>query len=103
MLVDSSAVSSCSLFGLLRRSIPWVEVIQVSSDWQEERLHWGFAAIWAFTGYSVTVRARDGSTVQHGVVNKDQARFLNALRRFVPREAFDAGLYDWHPKMATNS
>lgn len=92
MLVDSSGVSSSGVFGLFRRAIPWTEVKQVSSDWQEE--HFRF---WTFTGYSVTVIGRDGSGIEHGLINTDQARFLNALRRFVPREAFDAGLYDWHP------
>ena len=96
--LDSTAISSCSLFGLFRRSIVWAEALRVSSDWQEERLHWGLDPIWTFTGYSVTVTARDGRTVQHGVVNKDQGRFLDELRRFLPREAFDAGLYDWHPE-----
>jgi hypothetical protein len=97
VLVDSSAVSSCSLFGLLPRSISWVEASRVSSDWQEERLRWGLEVIWVFMGYSVTVTGRDGSRIQHGVVNWNQSRFLDALRRYVPRSAFDAGLYDWNP------
>ena len=92
VLVDSSGISSCSLFGLFKRAIPWVDVNRVSSDWQEE--HFRF---WTFGGYSVTVISRYGSRIEHGLVNQDQARFLNALRRFVPREMFDAGLYDWHP------
>ena len=103
VLVDSAGVSSCGLFGLMTHSISWGEASQVSSDWQEERLRWGLDVFWTFTGYSVTVRGRDGSTFQHGIVNKNQGRFLNALRRFVPRESFDAGLYDWHPETATNS
>jgi hypothetical protein len=102
VLVDSSAISSCSLFGLLHRSIPWGEASRVSSEPQEP-LRWGLIAIWTSTGCSVTVSGRDGSTVQHGIVNKDQGGFLNALRRFVPRQAFDPGLYDWHPETATKS
>ena len=62
------------------------------SDWQEA--HFRF---WTFTGYSVTVISRYGSRIEQGFVNQGQARFLSALRRFVPREAFDAGLYEWHP------
>jgi hypothetical protein len=92
VLVDSFGVSSRSMFGLFRRAIPWAEVNRVGSDWQEE--HFRF---WTFTGYNVTVIGRDGSRIEHGLVNTDQARFLNALRRFVPRETFDAGLYEWHP------
>jgi hypothetical protein len=95
VMVDSSALSSCTLFGLRRGSIPWAEVYRISSDWQEQQLIWGLILM----GYSVTVRGRNGSTVQNGVVNKDQGGFLNALRRFVPREAFDPGLYDWHPEL----
>ena len=94
VLVDSLDVSSCSLFGLFRRSIPRAEVGRVSSDWQE--VHF-FRLFWTFTGYSVTVTGRDGSRIEHGLVNTNQGRFLDALRRFVPREAFDAGLYEWHP------
>lgn len=92
VLIDSSCVFSRSAFGLFRRSVLWPDVCQVSSDWQEE--HFRF---WTFTGYSITVWGRNGRKIEHGLVNKDQGRFLNALRRFVPREAFDAGLYDWHP------
>src|SRR5690348_14705401 len=91
VLVDSSTVSPCSLFGILPRSIPWGEASRVSSDWQEERLRAGLSLLWVFTGYSVTVMARDGKTIQHGVVNRGQGRFLDALRRYIPRDAFDAG------------
>jgi hypothetical protein len=99
LLIDSSGISSCGAFGLFRRAIPWVEVDQVSSDWQEEDFRF-----WTFMGYGVTVMGRDGRRIEHGLFNADQARFLNALRRFVPREAFDAGLYEWHPEApAANS
>jgi hypothetical protein len=103
VLVDSACVSSCGLFGLMNHLIAWGDVSQVSSDWQEQKLRSGLDVLWTFTGYCVTVRGRDGSTIQHSIVNKDQGRFLNALRRFVPREAFDAGLYDWHPETASSS
>jgi hypothetical protein len=48
-------------------------------------------------GTSVTVTSRDGANIQHGVVNRNQGLFLDALRRYLPPEVFDAGLYDWHP------
>ena len=92
LLIDSVGISSRSAFGLFRRSIPWFEVNQVRSDWQEERFRF-----WTFMGYSVTVIGRDGRRIEHGLVNTDQGRFLDDLRRFLPREAFDAGLYEWHP------
>jgi hypothetical protein len=96
--VDSSGVYSCSLFGIRRRSILWGEVSRITSDWQEERLTVNlFTPIWTFTGTSVTVTSRDGISIQHGVVNRKQGLFLDALRRYLPPEAFDAGLYDWHP------
>lgn len=97
VLVDSSAVSSCSLFGFRRRSIPWGEVSRISSDWQEERLSWGFTMIWTFMGTSVTATSRDGASIQHGVIHRHQGLFLDELRRYLPRQAFDPGLYDWHP------
>jgi hypothetical protein len=68
------------------------------SDWQEERLTFNlFTSIWTFMGTSVTVRSRDGVSIQHGVVNRKQGLFLDALRRYLPPETFDPGVYDWHP------
>lgn len=98
VLVDSSGVSSCSLFGFRRRSILWGQVSRITSDWQEERLTVNlFTPIWTFMGTSVTVTSRDGASIQHGLVNSKQGYFLDALRRYLPSEAFDPGLYDWHP------
>ena len=96
--VDSSAVSSCSLFGFARRSIHWGEVSRITSDWQEQRLAFNlFTAIWTFMGTRVNVTSREGASIQHGVVNQKQGAFLDALRRYLPRDVFDSGLYDWHP------
>lgn len=98
VLVNSSAISSCSLFGFRRRHIAWGQVSRVTSDWQEERLVFNlFTPIWTFMGTSVTVTSRDGVSIEHGVVNRKQGLFLDALRRYIQPEAFDAGLYDWHP------
>jgi hypothetical protein len=98
VVVDSSTVSSCSLFGFGRRSILWNDASRVSSDWEETRLAWNlFTVLWTFMGTSVTVTGRSGASVQHGVINRAQGLFLDALRRYLPREAFDAGLYDWRP------
>lgn len=98
VMVDSSGVSSCSLFGLRRRQILWSQVSRITSDWQEERLNVNLiVSIWTFMGTSVTVKGRDGVSIQHGVVNRRQGLFLDALRRYLPPEAFDPGLYDWHP------
>jgi hypothetical protein len=98
VLVDSSGISSCSLFGFLRRSIRWSQMSRITSDWQEERLNINLLTpIWTFMGTRITVTSRDGISIQHGVVNRKQAIFLDALRRYLPREAFDPGLYDWHP------
>ncbi len=97
VLVDSSALSSCSLFGLRHRTIPWGEVSRISSDWEEQRLTIGLDTIWTFMGTRVTVTSRDGATIQHGVIHRHQGAFLDRLRRYLPRQIFDAGLYDWHP------
>ena|ERR1700676_1166062 len=53
-----------------------------------ERLHWSAERpndwpLWLY--------------VLHGVVNQKQDLFLDALRRYLPPEALDPGLYDWHP------
>jgi hypothetical protein len=97
VLVDSSTVSSCSLFGFRRRQILWGQVSRITSDWQEERLMFNlFTPIWTFMGTSITVTSRDGASIQHGVVNQKQGLFLDALRRYLPPDDFDAGLYDWH-------
>jgi hypothetical protein len=95
VFVDSEGISSCDLLGTRRRSIPWSEVSRISSDWQEEYM--SRARLPAITGYSVTVTGRTGNKIEHSVLNTGQARFLDALRRYVPREVFDPGLYDWHP------
>jgi len=95
VFVDSEGISSCGLLGTRRRSIPWSEVSRISSDWQEEYM--SRARLPAITGYSVTVTGRTGNKIEHSVLNTGQARFLDALRRYVPREVFDPGLYDWHP------
>jgi hypothetical protein len=98
VLVDSSAISSCSFFGCRPRSIAWGQVSRITSDWEEERVSYNFVTtIWVFMGTSVTVTSRDGASIKHGVVNQKQGLFLDALRRYLPPEAFDAGLYDWHP------
>jgi hypothetical protein len=98
VLIDSSAVSSCSIFGFRRRQIVWGQVSRITSDWEEEPLFVNlFTPIWKFMGTSVTVTSRDGVSIQHGVVNRKQGLFLDGLRRYLPPEAFDAGIYDWHP------
>lgn len=98
VLVDSSGISSCSLFGILRRSILWAQTTRIASDWQEENLNVNFfQTIWTFMGTRIIVTSRDGMSIQHGVVNRKQGMFLDALRSHLPREVFDPGLYDWHP------
>lgn len=98
VLVDSSGISSSSLFGIFRRSILWAQTSRIGSDWQEENLSVNFfQAIWTFMGTRITITSRDGISIQHGVVNRKQGMFLDALRSHLPREVFDPGLYDWHP------
>lgn len=96
--VDSSSVSSSSLFGFNRSAIHWGEVSRVTSDWQEEKLTYNlFTVIWTFMGTSINVASRYGPSIQHGVVNQRQGLFLDALRRNLPADVFDPGIYDWHP------
>jgi hypothetical protein len=97
VLVDSSGVSSCGIFGLSRRYIPWGDVSRVTFDWQEESIGIGFDRIRAFLGTRLTVVSRNGVSVEHGVIHGHQGMFLDALKRYLPRQVFDTGVYDWHP------
>jgi hypothetical protein len=91
--VDTSGISSCSTFGFRERTIRWDEVKAINSDWEEVRTHYGFR----FMGTRIYVLSRTGSQIIHGIVQSRQARFLDELRNYLPREAFAAGLYEWHP------
>jgi hypothetical protein len=95
--LDSSGVSSCSIFGFGRRYIHWADVSRVTFDWQEESVGWGFDRINAFLGTRLTVVSRNGASIEHGVIHGQQGIFLDALKRYLPREMFDAGVYDWRP------
>jgi hypothetical protein len=90
---DASGISSCSTFGFRERTIRWDEVKAINSDWEEVRTHYGFT----FMGTRIYVLSRTGSQIVHGIVQSRQARFLDELRNYLPREAFAAGLYEWHP------
>ncbi len=91
--VDTSGISSCSTFGFRGRTIRWDEVKGINSDWEEVRTHYGFT----FMGTRIYVLSRTGSQIIHGIVQSRQARFLDELRTYLPREVFAAGLYEWHP------
>jgi hypothetical protein len=91
--VDANGISSCSTFGFRERTIRWDEVKAINSDWEEVRTHYGFT----FMGTRIYVLSRTGSQIIHGIVQSRQARFLDELRNYLPREAFAAGLYEWHP------
>jgi hypothetical protein len=95
--VDSSGVFSSGLFGSFSRAIPRANVARITSDWEDRRLQGGATTLWTFTGTRITVKARDGGEISHGVRNQNQRGFLDALRRHLPAAQFDAGLYDWHP------
>jgi hypothetical protein len=90
---DANGVSSCSTFGFRTRTIRWDEVKAVNSDWEEVRTHYGFT----FMGTRIYVLSRTGPQITHGLAQSHQAKFLEELRNYVPREAFAAGLYEWHP------
>jgi hypothetical protein len=91
--VDTSGISSCSTFGFRGRTIRWDEVNTINSDWEEARTHYGFT----FMGTRIYVLSRTGTQITHGIVQTHQARFLDDLRKYLPRQAFAAGLYEWHP------
>ena len=96
--VNSAGLNVYGLYGIRRRSIAWYEVSSVTSDWREERLTYNFLTLlWVFTGYSVTVGARDGTRVVHTILLRHQAKFLDDLRNHIPAHAFAPGLYGWHP------
>ena len=92
--VDSDGISSCSTFGLLRRHIPWSLVEKVDCDWEEvSAARLGFR----FMGTRIEVSGRNGVQINHGVTQSRQAKFLDALRKHIPKEVFAPGLYDWRP------
>lgn len=95
--VNSVGLSSVSLFGLRRRFIPWSEVAAITSDWEEESLFWKLQAIWKFTGTRILVLSRAGTRIGHTIFLRKQARFLDDLRRYAPKQVFAPGIYDWNP------
>jgi len=91
--IDNAGVYSCGTFGFQSRGIPWSEVSRIDSDWEEVRSPLGFRQM----GTRITVLSRSGTHISHGVVQSSQSEFLDTLRRYLAREAFAPGLYDWHP------
>jgi hypothetical protein len=97
VLVGADGISSCATFGIRRRMIPWIDVGKVTSDWEEVQTRLGFR----FLGTRIYVLSRDGSRIAHGIVQSRQAKFLDELRKHLPRETFAPGLYDWRPNAET--
>jgi hypothetical protein len=97
VLTDADGISSYATFGIRRRMIPWTDVCKVTSDWEEVQTRLGFR----FLGTRIYVLSRDGSRIAHGIVQSRQAKFLDELRKHLPRETFAPGLYDWRPNAET--
>jgi hypothetical protein len=93
VLVDNDGISSCSTFGFRHCAIPWTEVSKIASDWEEVSTRFGFR----FMGTRIYVLSRSGTRITHGVVQSRQGKFLDDLRRYLPRTVFEVGLYDWQP------
>jgi hypothetical protein len=87
VVLDTSGVFSVALFGTRRRFIPWSDVDRITSDWQETNLRWGLTSL----------LSRNGTRVDHTVFLRRQGRFLDDLRRYLPKEVFAPGIYEWHP------
>jgi hypothetical protein len=97
VIVDSTGLSSVSLFGMRRRFIPWPEVATITSDWEEENLFWKLQAIWKLTGTRIIVLSRTDTHIEHTIFVRRQGQFLDDLRRYAPKQVFAPGIYDWHP------
>lgn len=101
LVVGPVGVSSCGIFGLFRRQIQWTEVSKVSYDWEEHsdsRLGLLAWLLGSGAGSRITVAGLSGRRIQHTIFNVRQPDFLDDLRRYLPRDAFAPGVYDWHPK-----
>ncbi len=92
-----TGVSSCGIFGMFRRFIPWSDVREVSYDWEEVRGIWPSLALFWNSGPRITVRSRAGLRISHTIWNSRQAAFLRDLRERLPRESFDPGVYEMNP------
>jgi hypothetical protein len=92
IVTDSQGLAAYRFWGLHRRFIPWTDVSNVGSNWQEQNVK-----VWTFMGYEVTVTGRGGTRIAHTIFLRKQPEFLDDLRRYLPRVAFSPGLYDWHP------
>lgn len=92
IIAGETGVSSCGVFGLIRRFIPWADVQEVSYDWEEppDRLR---VLFWV-AGARISVSSRSGDRIKHTIWNSGQASFLNDLRAHVQRAAFDLGVYE---------
>jgi hypothetical protein len=91
---NSTGLASYSLYGLRHSFISWSQVLNVTSNWQEEgSSFWG----WMARGYSVTVTGRDATRIEHTLYLSHQGKFLDDLREHAAAVAFAPGLFDWHP------
>ena len=48
-------------------------------------------------GTRIYVFSRNGMRITHGVLRSERGKFLDGLRKYLPRTSFDVGLYDWRP------
>lgn len=104
LVAGPTGVSSCGIFGLFRRCISWTEVSNVSYDWEEHKP--GLNPLWWLlesglggqSGSRITVAGRNGRRIRHTIFNVRQSDFLEDLKRYLPRDVFAPGTYDWCPK-----
>lgn len=95
LVTNVSGLISYGSYGLGRSFIPWNEVANVTSYWDDATDQ----DIWTMLVRSptVTVTSRDGTSVKFSYTNEGIGRFMDALRERVPKSAFDEGLCDWKP------
>ena len=93
LVTNAAGLTSFGLYGFRRRFIEWNAVSIVTSDWQEGG---GGIFQWFYRGYCVAVVGRDGTHVDHSVLQGRQGRFLDDLRAHLNKDVFAPGLYDWH-------
>lgn len=86
---------SYSWFGLRKSSIAWNEVESISSEWENDEDYNRLAPF--VRSVSVTVRGRKGRRLRLSHMQSGLKRFMQALQKHIPANAFGPGLRGWKP------
>ena len=92
---SDSGLASYGWFGLRKSFIAWTDVASVASEWENDRGNDRFALF--VRSISVTVGSREGKRLRLSYMHGGLSRFMQALQKHVPANAFGPGLRDWKP------